>query len=145
MAGADPEPLREGAAPVATAFGDPRGVRAYVPGDPRRAVHWPATAHVGVLMVRETERPTEDPVTIDLRLPAEPGAAEAACERAEGTGCAWLARGRLVVLVTDEADGRVAAPVRDAVELGRRLARAVAPPAPGRETGAGDGTRRPSP
>lgn len=122
---APPDREPEGAAPLAHNLGDPRGVRTYAPGDPRRAVHWPATAHVGSLMVRETERPVADPVVVELTLPSDPLAAEAACERAEGTGWAWLSRGREVILTTDEEDGPVTAPVRDRVELGRRLARAV--------------------
>ncbi len=114
----------DGPAPVPSGLGDPRGVRPYAPGDPRRSVHWPATAHVGSLMVRETERTVDDPVVLDVVLPSNVAAAEAVCERAKGTGCAWLARGRVVVLRTDEETGYVSAPVRDRVELGRRLARA---------------------
>jgi uncharacterized protein (DUF58 family) len=138
VSGGDPEREADGRAFVDGPLGDPRGVRAYAPGDARRSVHWPATAHVGSLMVRETERPTSDPVVLPVVLPSDPEAAEAACERAEGTGCAWLARGRAVVLVTDEADGRVVGPVRDRVELGRRLARAVPAAAPP-DAGRGDG------
>jgi uncharacterized protein (DUF58 family) len=118
----------DGPAPVPSGLGDPRGVRPYVPGDPRRGMHWPATAHVGSLMVRETERPVDDPVVLDVVLPRDPVAAEAICERAKGTGAAWLARGRVVVLQTEEETGRVSAPVRDRVDLGRRLARARAQP-----------------
>jgi uncharacterized protein (DUF58 family) len=125
-----------GASPVPAALGDPRGVRPYAPGDPRRRVHWPATAHVGALMVRETERAIEDPVVIDVTLPSDAAAAEATCERARGTGCAWLARGRVVILSTDEEGRRVTAPVRDPVELGRRLARAR-PPSGGSAPGHG--------
>ncbi len=135
----------EGASPAVDSVGDPRGVRAYAPGDSRRAVHWPATAHAGSLMVRETERPAEEPVVVEALLPADPVAAEAACERAKGTACAWLARGRTVVLVTDEPGCRVRAPVRDRVEVGRRLARAVGPGGgasrPGREGKAPEGAR----
>ncbi len=59
------------ASPVPAGLGDPRGVRPYTSGDPRRSVHWPATAHVGALMVRETERTVEDPVVIDVVLPTD--------------------------------------------------------------------------
>lgn len=125
----------DGSAPIPSGLGQPRGVRPYVPGDPRRGMHWPATAHVGSLMVRETERPVEDPVILDVILPGDAATAEAVCERVKGTGTAWLARGRVVLLRTDEETGRVSAPVRDQVELGRRLARA--------EAGAGAGTQPP--
>lgn len=132
-------PSPEGAARTAAGWGDQRGVRPYVSGDSRRAVHWPATAHVGSLMVRETERVVTEPVVVEVVLPEDPVAAESACEQARGTGTAWLGRGRTVLLVTDEEDGRVAAPVRDHVELGRRLARAVTRARPDRETaGAGE-------
>ncbi len=65
------------AAPVPSGLGDPRGVRPYAPGDLRRSLHWPATAHVGSLMVRETERAVEDPVVLDVVLPDDAAAAEA--------------------------------------------------------------------
>jgi uncharacterized protein (DUF58 family) len=128
----------DGRAPVPSRLGDPRGVRPYAPGDLRRSLHWPATAHVGSLMVRETERAVEDPVVLDVILPEDVAAAEAVCERAKGTGSAWLARGRVVILRTEDETGHVSAPVRDRVELGRRLARARPP------GGNGDG-HRPSP
>ena len=52
-------------------IGEPRGVRPYRPGDHRRWVHWPATAHSGELMVREMEGPTAEPVTLEVHLPAD--------------------------------------------------------------------------
>lgn len=110
--------------PVPAGLGDPRGVRPYASGDPRRSVHWPATAHVGALMVRERERTVEDPVVIDVVLPTDEAAADTECERAMGNGCTWLERGRAVILRTDEERGPVSGSVRDRVELGRRLARA---------------------
>ena len=66
---------------VPSGIGEPRGIRPYTPGDPRRAVHWPATSHAGMLMVRESERPTDDPVFVELVLPDDPVAAEAEAER----------------------------------------------------------------
>lgn len=113
---------------VPASLGEPRGVRAYRAGDMRRSVHWPATAHAGILMVRETERPTDLPVVIEATLPAEPDAAERAAERVMSLVTDHLVTGTSVILVTREAAGRtVQAPVRDRIELGRRLARAVAP------------------
>jgi uncharacterized protein (DUF58 family) len=110
--------------------GEPRGVRPFQTGDSRRSVHWPATSHVGVLMVRERERQTEESVVIDVTLPADPVEAEAASERVMGVVSQHLARGQPVVLATLEAEGRHVRMVRDRVDLGRRLARAVAGPPP---------------
>jgi hypothetical protein len=112
---------------IPSVIGEPRGVRPYAPGDPRRAVHWPATSHAGTLMVRESERQTDDPVTVELVLPADPEAAEAEAERMMAAIGACLERLRPVVLVTREPGGMVTRRVGDRVDLGRRLARAVAP------------------
>ncbi len=110
---------------VNSGIGEPRGIRPYAPGDHRRAVHWPATSHAGVLMVRESERPTDDPVFVELVLPHDAVAAEAEAERVMAGIADCLARFRPVVLATQEPAGRVVRPVRDRLELGRRLARAV--------------------
>jgi len=109
-----------------------RGVRDYVPGDPRRLVSWSATARHGRLMVKELE---DDPVTprltvvVDLR--GDPPAAEVAASRAAGLAMAALRDGAEVVLATAEASGPRLAVVSSAVQVGRRLARATAdgPPA----------------
>jgi uncharacterized protein (DUF58 family) len=106
--------------------GLPRGARPYVPGDPRRLVHWRATAHVGHLMVQELEQPAADPVTITVELPAEAEAAERVAEGALGTVVRLLHDGRPVVLGTTEHSGPVLAAVADRRAAGRRLARAVA-------------------
>ncbi len=119
--------LGEAAPRVPSGIGEPRGVRPYAPGDPRRAVHWPATSHAGVLMVRESERPTDDPVFVELVLPGDPAAAETEAERIMAVVTECLARHQPVVLATLETTGRVVRPVADRVESGRRLARAVAP------------------
>ena len=110
---------------VPTGIDEPRGVRPYAVGDPRRAVHWPATSHAGVLMVRESERPTDDPVFVELVLPRDPAPAEAEAERVMAGISECLARHQAVVLATLESTGRVVRPVADTVDLGRRLARAV--------------------
>jgi uncharacterized protein (DUF58 family) len=115
---------------------DTRGVRGYVDGDPIRLVHWPATARTGAVMVRELEGPKRSRllVVVDLRAPG-PDAddeVEAAASRAAGLAIAALEQGTLVDLATVEAGGPRIAPVRSALEVGRRLARAVAgAPAPG--------------
>ncbi|HEY4928526.1 MAG TPA: DUF58 domain-containing protein [Acidimicrobiales bacterium] len=115
----------EAVARVPSGLGEPRGVRPYTAGDPRRAVHWPATAHAGTLMVRESERQVDDPVVVDLVLPDDPAAAEEEAERMMAAVGNCLARRKPVVLITREAGGRVIRSVADTVDLGRRLARAV--------------------
>lgn len=108
--------------------GEPRGVRPYRSGDARHSVHWPATSHTGTLMVRETERQTDDPLVVEVVLPVDRLEAEAVSERAMASIGDELARGRPVILGTLENDGHTTRLVRDRVDLGRRLARAVAPP-----------------
>jgi uncharacterized protein (DUF58 family) len=110
---------------VPAGVGEPRGIRPYAAGDPRRAVHWPATAHAGTLMVRESERQTDDPVLVELHLSDDPVVAEEEAERMMSAVADCLARRRPVVLITREAGGRVVRSVADTVDLGRRLARAV--------------------
>ena len=117
--------LGESVSRVPAPTGEPRGVRPYAAGDPRRAVHWPATAHAGSLMVRESERQTDEPIVVELTLPVDPTAAEAEAERMMAAVGDALARRQPVVLITRESDGRVMRPVTDVVDLGRRLARAV--------------------
>ena len=111
---------------VPSGMGEPRGVRPYSAGDPRHAVHWPATAHAGTLMVRESERQTDEPIIVELILPLDPTAAESEAERMMAAVGDCLARRRPVVLITSEPAGRVERFVSDPVDLGRRLARAVA-------------------
>jgi len=110
---------------VPSGIGEPRGVRPYAPGDPRRSVHWPATAHAGTLMVRESERQTDEPIVVELVLPVDPEAAEVEAERMMAAVADHLARRTPVVLITHESGGRVTRAVSDPVDLGRRLARAV--------------------
>lgn len=107
-------------------IGEPRGVRPYRPGDQRRWVHWPATAHGGELMVREMEGPTAEPVTLEIHLPAEPEAAERMAEQAMATVVALVDRGASVLLGTTEEGGPKTGVVGDRRSAGRRLARAVA-------------------
>ncbi len=108
--------------------GLPRGARPYVPGDPRRLVHWRATAHAGLLMVREVERPAAEPVTVTVELPRDPDAAERVAEGALGSVVGLLQGGGPVLLGTREPGGLVVGPVADRRSAGRRLARAVAGP-----------------
>jgi uncharacterized protein (DUF58 family) len=123
-------------------IGEPRGVRPYRPGDSRRWVHWPATAHSGELMVREMEGPTAEPVVVMINLPPDEDAAEAVAEQAFGTLVALFDRGTSVFLTTLEPSGRCTGAVGDRRSAGRRLARAVAPgaspPRPGTATPDGE-------
>jgi len=106
--------------------GEPRGVRPYVAGDPRRLVHWPATAHRGELMVREAERPEAAVPAVRVVLPDDGPEGDAVAERALGTVLALLARSSPVMLATAEADGLRTEAVYGPADAGRRLARAVA-------------------
>ncbi len=110
--------------------GEPRGVRPYVPGDPRPLVHWPATAHRGELMVRETERPEAALPRVRVALPDDGPAGDEAARRALGTLLALLASGSAVVVSTIERDGARTGPVYDPSDARRRMARAVARPSP---------------
>jgi len=129
---------------VPSGAGEPRGVRPFEAGDSRRSVHWPATSHVGKLMVRERERQTEEPVVIEVVLPPDRAAAEAESERIMAVVTDCLYRRQPVVLGTLEAEGRCLRLVRDRIDLGRRLARAIpVPDAPAPSTtGRARGGRR---
>ena len=120
-----------------TGYEATRGVREYVPGDPIRLVHWPATARWGDVMVRELEHPDAPHVVlvVDLRGPA--AAAELTASRAAGLAAAALEAGLPVTLCTAEARAPVAAPVAGQLQAGRRLALAVAGPLPGGPAPAG--------
>ena len=106
--------------------GEPRGVRPYVAGDPRRLVHWPATAHRGELMVREAERPDATVPEVWVVLPDDGPEGDAVAERALGTLLALLARCSPVMLATSERDGLRTEAVFGPADASRRLASAVA-------------------
>ncbi len=105
-----------------------RGLRPYVRGDAPRAVHWPATAHHGQLMVKEADGTGILAMRVVVAL-TEPGtAAELAASRA-----AWLAedglrRGWLVQLVTLETIGIPPAPPPLVSPTGPLPIAAFAPP-----------------
>ena len=112
-----------------------RSVRPYVTGDPAHLVHWPSSAHVGGLMVKEFE-PQGDrlvAVVLDLRAGgggAEGDAVEHAVRRAAGTAREALEHGMRVILCTADPNGAVTAEVGGLRALQRRLAAAV-PGVPG--------------
>jgi uncharacterized protein (DUF58 family) len=102
-----------------------RGTRPWVPGDPLRSVHWPSVARTGVLTVRELEPPPTPRLVVSADLgdggpPGESVAGRAAWLAREG-----LRRGLAVELVTVERDGPRSARVRNAIDVGRRLAGAT--------------------
>ena len=110
-----------------------RGVRPYRRGDRPHLVHWPATAHAGTLMVRETARPAVRVVAVRAVLPDDPAAAEAAAECVMGTVAGLLAAGACVRLVTAGPEGDVTDTVTSVGEAGRLLA--MAPPSVDAATG----------
>jgi uncharacterized protein (DUF58 family) len=105
-----------------------RAVRPYVAGDPARLVHWPTSARRASLAVREHDPPANEGVALVVDLTGPENSAEVAASVAAGVGRAVLARGGRLVLCTREDDGPHQAPVVDARDLGRRLARAVGGP-----------------
>ena len=107
-----------------------RSVRPYVPGDPVRLVHWPATARWGDLMVRELEDPEVPGLAIVVDLHRGGGRAETAASHAAGLAEAALSRGVPVWLLTAERGRHVIAEVTSPLEVGRRLARAGPAPPP---------------
>jgi hypothetical protein len=112
---------------IAGPTGESRGVRPYQVGDLRRVIHWPATAHAGSLMISEAEQPADQPVVVEVVLPTDPEAAERTAEHVMADVAHHLARGVPVLLITLEPTGKTVGTILDRVELGRRLARAVAP------------------
>jgi hypothetical protein len=77
-----------------------KGVRDYVRGDARRLVHWPATAHRGSLMVRETEGTGTPTVRVAVSFATSGPLADAALARAAWAVADARARGWEVRLVT---------------------------------------------
>jgi len=103
-----------------------RAVRPYVPGDSARLVHWPTSARRGTLVVREYEPTMVVGVALVVELSGAADAVEHAASRAAGIGVATLNAGGVVWCCTCEGGRPLSAPVTDARDLGRRLARAGA-------------------
>ena len=125
---------------LAAAGDSVRTVRPYQQGDPPRLVHWPSTARMGSLIVRELEPPVRTglAIVVDLRPPlthphgsAESKAAvEAAAEHAAGLVSSALRSGAEVLLSTFDLDGPRIESISTIGEAGHQLARAVAGPPP---------------
>ncbi len=107
-----------------------RGVRPYQPGDPRRRVHWPATAATGMLVVRtaEVHRAAAEMVVV-LSLGGSQEACDDAAARCRGLVERLRSAGYPVRLVTVERADRTPLGF-DAVVLSprRRPVQVVAPP-----------------
>lgn len=101
------------------------GVRPYLPGDPLRAVHWPSTARVGAVVVRDLEPPSQWGAAIRCELDGS-DADELRASRAAGLVEAITAVGGVAMLCTNEEGVPVAAAAGD--DAGRRLAKAGAGP-----------------
>lgn len=102
-----------------------RGARPYEPGDPRRRVNWPVSAHARRLMVRENDRPSLRTVVVDGTLPEDLEAADELAGRVLATVVELLERGCQVRLRTAEPGRIVDKAVTGAVTAGRRLALAL--------------------
>jgi uncharacterized protein (DUF58 family) len=107
-----------------------RGVREYTRGDPRRIVHWKATARHGALMVREAEGRGFVALRVVLDLPDHTVTTEAALERAAFVLREALRR-RWALLVVTVEPALAATPAT----LGRVGTQVWAPDLGGRPTG----------
>ena len=141
-----PETGSDEAAGAAAHGGDEvRSVRPYRSGDPAHLVHWPSSARVGSLVVREFDPPTRPGVVlvVDLGPAAVPidgptvGAAsdtavdtavERAVAEAAGLAAAVLAFGGRVLLCTHEHGRAHTAEVATPLQARRRLAAATPGP-----------------
>ena len=102
-----------------------RSVRPYVGGDPPHLVHWPTTARLGELVVRELEPPSPVGAAVVVDLTNLGALTEQAASYAMGACRAVLGAGGELLLCTCEAGGPVTERVRYPIDAGRRLARAV--------------------
>jgi uncharacterized protein (DUF58 family) len=102
-----------------------RGLREYVPGDPMRLVHWPASAKRGQVLVKELEQPQRPRVCIVVALDGGQERCDETAERAMGLACHAMEDGVDVLMCTAERGGPVAEQVGTPLQAGRRLARAV--------------------
>lgn len=101
IAWARPRAVTFGLAPTAPVGDDLfRSVRPYVPGDPRRSVHWKATAHHGQLMVRESDGTGVVAVRVVVHLPGPGAVADVTAARAAFIAEEALRRGWVVHVVT---------------------------------------------
>lgn len=108
-----------------------RGVREYVPGDPPKLIHWPATARMRSLMVKEVETPGRPSLVLVLDLRGcDEERAEKAASLCFGLAIRSLEDGIDLFLATAEPDGPRLGRVPTRTAAGRRLALAVEGPMP---------------
>ena len=113
-------------ADVAALSGDlVRSVRPYVSGDPPHLVHWPSSARLGELVVREFDPPAPRGQAVVVDLTDLGPQTEPAASYALGVCRAVLAAGGELMLATCEASGPVVGRITAPIDAGRRLARAV--------------------
>ncbi|MEX0768962.1 MAG: DUF58 domain-containing protein [Microthrixaceae bacterium] len=104
-----------------------RSVRPYTNGDPQNLVHWPSSARLGSLVVKELEPPVATGLAIVLDLSgSEIDSVEDAASRAAGLAENALAHGARVMLCTAQASGSACGEVSGLLQLRRRLALATA-------------------
>ena len=112
------EQLSGGTGPRQTGVDLTRSVRPYTPGDSARRVHWPATAHHGELMVRETEAQPQSLGTVVVSSDRAGDPAEAAFGRAAAASAASLERdGRVRLVTLERPPGTAPPPIPRAVLL----------------------------
>src|SRR4051812_19135442 len=106
MRGDDPLAGADHPTGVALSGEDFYALRAYEVGDDLRRVHWPSTARLDELMIRQNEMPWQARVTVllDVRRRAHSGESlEVAVSAAASVVAACWQRGSLVRLVTTDA------------------------------------------
>ncbi|MEZ5322758.1 MAG: DUF58 domain-containing protein [Microthrixaceae bacterium] len=125
------------------AHGEIRSLRPYRPADPPHLVHWPTTARLGELMVREFDAPSRPVLDIRLDLPEDRELADAEAEARGNLALGTLRTGRPVRVSAWRAGRPVVSVPRDERTLRRVLAAAEpAPLAPVRDASRHDPTVR---
>lgn len=107
-----------------------RSVRPYRTGDPAHLVHWPSSARLGDLVVRELEPPERPGIVLVVRVSADgdPDEVEQAVADAAGVAESVLRDGGGVLLCTCDLGVATAAEVTTPLQVRRRLAGAVPGP-----------------
>ncbi len=124
-----PPPPSTGDAANQQGSGESMGLRAYVPGDPQRDVHWPTVARTGTMMVRDRRvetLPTEVAVSMGGDLGDD---FELVLGRVRAVADQLLGKGHAVTLTTLDGPQRspVTGQVRSSQAVAARLARARRP------------------
>lgn len=108
-----------------------RSVRPYVVGDPSHLVHWPTTARLGTLVVRELEPPvaTGVAIVVDLNIPRPGAVADAAAGSVPAAVTQHVGDSRAIgegiglgaFLAVEQAAARAAGAADDAMAQGARV------------------------